>query len=76
MSKNLKHRTSVAVEKGFSSYVKSCLQHSSRDFFKKVSRDSRQVGPLNESTCELNVTLNFYTSKYMKGMILQFYLRQ
>lgn len=54
--------TCEAVEKGFSIYVKQCLRHSSRGYFKKLYRDSVYVKLFDEDTFEANNTLNIRTS--------------
>ncbi|MEI2394770.1 MULTISPECIES: sigma-70 family RNA polymerase sigma factor [Paenibacillus] len=51
-----------AVEKGFSSYIKSCLQHASRDYFKKLNRESYRVAPLDESAHEIDVVVGSFTT--------------
>ncbi|MDF2923945.1 MAG: hypothetical protein K0R57_2859 [Paenibacillaceae bacterium] len=50
--------TIEAVEKGFSSYVKSCLRHASRDYFKKLHRDYYHLRSFDELACEVNIILN------------------
>ncbi|AHV98336.1 sigma-70 family RNA polymerase sigma factor [Paenibacillus sabinae] len=52
----------LAVEKGFSSYVKLCLQHASRDYFKKIYRDSSRTKSLDDITSGVNITFNIYTT--------------
>jgi hypothetical protein len=58
----INHRTSLTVGKGFSSYAKLCLRHASRDYFKKLYRDSFPNIPLDEVTSEVNITFNVYTT--------------
>ncbi|MGV2881689.1 sigma-70 family RNA polymerase sigma factor [Paenibacillus taichungensis] len=54
----------LAVEKGFSRYIQTCLFHTSRDFFRKIDREYHRTEPLNEDfdTDALNVTINFFSS--------------
>ncbi|QWU18347.1 sigma-70 family RNA polymerase sigma factor [Paenibacillus sophorae] len=49
------------VEKGFSIYIKLCLQHARRDYFKKLYRDSFYVRSYDEVAFETNI-INFRTS--------------
>lgn len=53
-------RTCEAVERGFSIYIKQCLRHASRDFFKKLYRDFFHVKSFDE--CESILALNIRTS--------------
>ncbi|MNW37738.1 hypothetical protein D3C74_147900 [compost metagenome] len=43
------------VERAFSSYVKACLQHAQKDYFKKLRRDSTFTVPLDAVTFEINI---------------------
>ncbi|MFB5679290.1 hypothetical protein ACE5KN_30880, partial [Paenibacillus terreus] len=54
-----KLRTCEEVEKGFSNYIKLCLRHASRDYFKKLYRDSVLI-PFDE--CEPKIAINIRTS--------------
>ncbi|WP_044482110.1 sigma-70 family RNA polymerase sigma factor [Paenibacillus antibioticophila] len=54
-----RHGDCKAVEKGFSNYTKVCLKHASRDYFKKLYRDSVLV-PFDE--CEPKIAINIRTS--------------
>jgi RNA polymerase sigma factor (sigma-70 family) len=45
----------AAVEKGFSVYIKLCLQHVSRDYFTKFNRDLYRVRPLDEMEDQQNL---------------------
>ncbi|AIQ13852.1 RNA polymerase sigma factor [Paenibacillus durus] len=45
-----------SVEKAFGSYVKSCLQHASRDYFEKLRRDSSHVTLLDAVAYEVNIS--------------------
>ncbi|MBW4084450.1 sigma-70 family RNA polymerase sigma factor [Paenibacillus sp. S150] len=47
-----------SVEKAFSSYVKSSLQHASSDYFKKLFHDYSHIALLDAVTYELNISLN------------------
>ncbi|MNW31293.1 RNA polymerase sigma-F factor [compost metagenome] len=51
--------TNKAVEKGFSVYIKLCLQHVSRDYFKKLHRDAFHVRPLEKVEGKPNTKHNF-----------------
>lgn len=51
-----------SVEKAFSSYVKSCIQHAQKDYFEKLRRDSAYVVPLDAVTFEINI--NFLVRHY------------
>ncbi|TYA14781.1 sigma-70 family RNA polymerase sigma factor [Paenibacillus faecis] len=56
-------RTCEAVEKGFSIYVKHCLRHASRDYFKKLYRDSFHAIPFDAVAFETNNNaLDIWTS--------------
>ncbi|RRJ67252.1 sigma-70 family RNA polymerase sigma factor [Paenibacillus oralis] len=58
-------RTCEAVEKGFSIYIKLCIRHVSRDYFRKLNRDSFYVRPLDAIVYEPYLTLNLQTSTVM-----------
>lgn len=49
------------VEKAFSSYVKSCLRHASRDYFRKILRRSSNTISLDEKSLDsLNPNINIH----------------
>lgn len=51
-----KHGTDLkAVEKGFSSYVKSCLYHSSNHFFNRINKEKTIFKPFDELNNEVNI---------------------
>lgn len=50
-------RICEAVERGFSIYVKQCLRHASRDFFKKFYRDNFHDRLFDEVLFDTNDTL-------------------
>ncbi|MGC6589186.1 sigma-70 family RNA polymerase sigma factor [Paenibacillus sp. Dod16] len=62
------NRTRIAVEKGFSSYVKSCLRHASRDFFKKLYYESAPLKPFDETSSDLYITLNIFDSPFVHAV--------
>ncbi|WP_018885760.1 sigma-70 family RNA polymerase sigma factor [Paenibacillus massiliensis] len=43
------------IERAFSSYVKTCLQHAKKDYSGKLRRDSAYVVPLDAVNFEINI---------------------
>lgn len=51
-----KQSTIIAIEKGFSSYVNSCLSRASRDYFRRLKREYQRLVPYEEHVQELSLT--------------------
>lgn len=65
-----KSRTSTAVEKGFSSYVKMCLNRASRDFFRRHKREYQRLVPYEDIpeivlSCSVTVYPFLHVEKYL-----------
>lgn len=56
------HDMLVSVEKGFSRYIKSCLFHASRDFFKKYDQEVRRTKPFDEYADGVHLTIHVCTT--------------
>lgn len=58
-----------AIEKGFSSYVKSCLYHSSNHFFNRINKEKKILKPFDELNNEISihvVNIFFNTTNYVE----------
>ncbi|WP_246061715.1 hypothetical protein [Paenibacillus oralis] len=60
---------SNSIEKAFSSYIKTCLQHAKRDYVKKLQRDSAHLLTMDAVTFE--VTINTLANPY-NTMLVQY----
>lgn len=57
-----------AIEKAFSSYAKSCLQHAKKDYDKKISRQYAYMVSLDTVTFDFNI--NFIPQVYASSKLL------
>lgn len=43
------------MERGFSSYIKACLYHSSNHFFNRIDKENKLIAPFDELSNEVNI---------------------